>query len=176
MKRALLALVLLIAGCATDPDAPSPRTAGNEPPLASSSSPAPSSSSPAPSSSSPSGRTRGTELVAASSPYGVMLYDASGQPIYLFDVERSNKPVCYGDCAQAWPPVLTSEAPRARRPVRKGLLGTTTRADGSIQVTYANHPLYYYAHEGKYQVLCHNVDEFGGTWLVVRPDGTPPAT
>jgi hypothetical protein len=56
--------------------------------------------------------------------------------------------------------------------VRPGLLGTTRRADGVVQVTYAGHPLYYYAHEGKYEVLCHNVKEFGGTWLVLRPDGT----
>ena len=42
------------------------------------------------------------------------------------------------------------------------LLGTTPRTDGSIQVTYAGHPLYYYAHEGKNEVTCHDVDEFGG--------------
>ena len=42
-----------------------------------------------------------------------------------------------------------------------------------MQVTYAGHPLYFYAHEGKYRVLCHNVEEFGGTWLVVQPDGRP---
>ena len=46
---------------------------------------------------------------------------------------------------------------------------------GTRQVTYGGHPLYFYAHEGKYQVLCHDVEEFGGTWLVVRPDGTPAA-
>ena len=61
------------------------------------------------------------------------------------------------------------------RPVRSDLLGTTRRSDGSTQITYADHPLYFYAHEGKYQVLCHNVDEFGGTWLVVQPDGKPAA-
>ena len=59
--------------------------------------------------------------------------------------------------------------------MRGGLLGTTRRVDGSNQVTYAGHPLYFYAHEGKYQVLCHNIDEYGGTWLVVRPDGTAAA-
>jgi len=51
------------------------------------------------------------------------------------------------------------------------LLGTTPRTDGSTQVTYAGHPLYYYAHEGKNVVTCHNVNEFGGLWLAVTPTG-----
>ena len=105
-----------------------------------------------------------------------MLYDASGQPIYLFDAEATSRPECYGECAQAWPPVLTKGKPRAQGEVRADLLGTTRRRDGSTQITYAGHPLYFYAHEGKYQVLCHNVDEFGGTWLVVKPDGKPAST
>jgi predicted lipoprotein with Yx(FWY)xxD motif len=68
--------------------------------------------------------------------------------------------------------VLTDGVPRATGDVRSGLLGTIRRADGRAQVTYAGHPLYYYAHEGAYEVLCHDVVEYGGTWLVVRPDGT----
>jgi predicted lipoprotein with Yx(FWY)xxD motif len=102
-----------------------------------------------------------------------MLYDVSGQAIYLFDAEKSTRPRCYGACANAWPPVLTKGRPRAAGAVRSRLLGTTRRSDGFIQITYAGHPLYFYAHEGKHQVLCHNVQEFGGTWLVVRPDGKP---
>jgi predicted lipoprotein with Yx(FWY)xxD motif len=102
-----------------------------------------------------------------------MLYDGSGQAIYLFDSERTDRPECYGECAAAWPPVLTEGRPQARRGVRTELLGTTKRRDGGIQVTYAGHPLYFYAHEGKYQVLCHDIEGFGGTWLVVQPDGKP---
>jgi predicted lipoprotein with Yx(FWY)xxD motif len=111
----------------------------------------------------------------ADSPYGPVLHDATGQPIYLFDREASNRPRCYGVCADNWPPVLTVGAPRHRDqdPLRPGLLGTTRRSDGSTQVTYAGHPLYFYAHEGKYEVRCHDVEEYGGTWLVLRPDGSP---
>jgi predicted lipoprotein with Yx(FWY)xxD motif len=105
-----------------------------------------------------------------------MLYDASGQPIYLFDAEATSRPQCYGECAKAWPPVLTEGRPRAEGAVRADLLGTTSRRDGSTQITYAGHPLYFYAHEGKYQVLCHNVDEYGGTWLVVKPNGKPASS
>ena len=111
--------------------------------------------------------------MTADSPFGTMLYDTSGQAIYLFDAERGTRPKCYDECAAAWPPVLTTGEPRAKGRVRSDLLGTTRRSHGATQVTYAGHPLYFYAHEGKYQVLCHNIQEYGGTWLVVQPDGDP---
>jgi predicted lipoprotein with Yx(FWY)xxD motif len=104
-----------------------------------------------------------------------MLFDASGQAIYLFDKERTGAPACYGACAKAWPPVLTEGRPRGVGDVRARLLGTTKRRDGSLQVTYGGHPLYFYAHEGKNEVLCHNVAEFGGLWLVVTPAGEAAA-
>jgi len=67
--------------------------------------------------------------------------------------------------------VLTDGKPRAGGTVDPKLLGTTPRSDGSTQVTYGGHPLYYYAHEGPDEVTCHNVDEYGGLWLVVKPNG-----
>ena len=135
--------------------------------------------SPSASAASPVPRSRsgldpeGTTIITADSQFGSMLYDASGQAIYLFDAERGTRPECYGECADAWPPVLTTGKPRAKGSVQSDLLGTTRRSDGATQVTYAGHPLYFYAHEGKYQVLCHNIEEYGGTWLVVQPDGDP---
>lgn len=129
--------------------------------------------------SSPKGSTHeartGTVLKTDSSDFGAMLFDRTGQAIYLFDRETGRRPRCYGACADAWPPVLTDGLPRATGDVRSGLLGTTRREDGSTQVTYADHPLYYYAHEGKNEVLCHNVSQFGGRWLVVTPRGEPAA-
>lgn len=104
-----------------------------------------------------------------------MLYDATGQAIYLFDLERSTRPECYGECAELWPPVLTTGKPQAKGQTKPDLLGTTRRSDGATQVTYAGHPLYLYVNEGKYEVLCHDVEGFGGTWLVVQPNGNPGA-
>jgi predicted lipoprotein with Yx(FWY)xxD motif len=117
----------------------------------------------------------GTAVTTASSDYGTMLFDASGQAIYLFDKEASSRPRCYNACAEAWPPVLTKGEPQAAGRTMQGLLGTTERADGRTQVTYAGHPLYYYAHEDEGEVLCHDVAEYGGVWLVVRPDGQAAA-
>ncbi len=119
----------------------------------------------------------GTVITTYASDFGEILFDEPGQTIYLFDAETTSKPACYDACAAAWPPVLTVGAPRvtgrATEQIKPELLGTTTRTDGGTQVTYAGHPLYYYAHEGKRQVLCHNVREFGGVWLVIQPDGEP---
>ena len=113
----------------------------------------------------------GTEITVSQSQFGDVLFDGANQAIYLFDKETGSTPECYGDCAAAWPPVLTNGEPVANGAAKQSLLGTTERDDGSIQVTYAGKPLYYYAHEGPGQVLCHNVDEFGGLWLVLDASG-----
>ncbi len=113
----------------------------------------------------------GTRIVARSSEFGTILVDGTGQAIYLFDVETGPKPACYADCAEAWPPVYTRGTPRAGDQVDQALLGTTRRRDGRRQVTYAGHPLYFYAHEGKGEVECHDVFLNGGTWYAVAPSG-----
>ncbi len=118
----------------------------------------------------------GTLITTAESQFGEILFDDTGQAIYLFDIEQSTSPECYDECAEAWPPVLTEGAPISAQGARADVLGTTTRTDGTTQVTYAGHPLYYYAHEGKHQVLCHDVRGFGGLWLAVTPSGDPAAT
>ncbi len=126
-------------------------------------------------STSPSARPTGpgTKVVAAESDFGTILFDATGQAIYLFDVEGTTEPRCYGACADAWPPVLTDGAPLAGQRVKESLLGTTRRTDGTTQVTYDGHPLYFYAHEGKHEVKCHDVFLNGGNWYAVQPDGRP---
>ena len=112
-------------------------------------------------------------IKTADSEFGPMLFDRSDQAIYLFAKEKTSKPECYGACAEAWPPVLTKGDPRASGDISSELLGTTRRTDGTSQVTYNGHPLYFYAHEDKGQVLCHNITENGGLWLVVTPKGDP---
>src|SRR4051812_29877866 len=57
------------------------------------------------------------------SSFGTVLIDARRQTIYAFDKEKTRKSECYGDCAKAWPPVLTLGPPRARGAARPGLLG-----------------------------------------------------
>ena len=184
-------VILLIATGCTNPQAADP-SSGSATPTTSSAS-APSSAAPPAPSATPAPNPRATPgatsakptrttkprdregiiISAAGSQFGSILYDDSGQAIYAFDAERDTRPRCYGDCADAWPPVLTKGQPQRTRTVRQDLLGTTRRRDGALQATYAGRPLYFYADEGKYEVLCHNVEGFGGTWLAVQPNGKP---
>jgi predicted lipoprotein with Yx(FWY)xxD motif len=118
-------------------------------------------------------RRRGKFVKAVGSDYGRVVADGRGEAFYLFDKEGSKRSRCYGACARAWPPVITKGKPRAGKGVKQRLLGVTRRKNGKLQVTYRNHPLYYYVDDSPGTILCQNVDEFGGLWLVVRPNGNP---
>ncbi len=119
-----------------------------------------------------SAASRSTLTVGPSS-YGRILFDGRGFVLYAFTRDPRGKSVCDGACAKAWPPFVVKTRPRAAGGVKAQLLGTRKRAGGQLQVTYAGRPLYYYVGDrnpGK--VLCQNVREFGGLWLVIRSTGT----
>jgi predicted lipoprotein with Yx(FWY)xxD motif len=113
----------------------------------------------------------GTVITTGNSDFGEMLFDARDQAIYLFEPESDGTPACYGECEAAWPPVLTKGTPKADGGADPDLLGSVQRRDGSRQVTYNGWPLYFYAHEGPGEVLCHDVVLNGGLWLALGPDG-----
>jgi predicted lipoprotein with Yx(FWY)xxD motif len=115
--------------------------------------------------------SRGVTITLQDSNFGPMLFDSKKQAIYEFERDGRNKTVCYGECAEAWPPVLSEGQPQAGKGVRASLLGTIKRRDGGAQVTYAGKPLYFYAHEDPGVVLCHNVNLNGGYWWVIGADG-----
>jgi predicted lipoprotein with Yx(FWY)xxD motif len=113
-------------------------------------------------------------LAAGPSAYGRILFDGRGFALYAFTGDRAQVSRCNGACARAWPPYILHGGIRAGRGTARSLTGTTRRADGRRQVTYAGRPLYYYVGDRKAgQVLCQNVLEFGGLWLVVRGSGAP---
>jgi predicted lipoprotein with Yx(FWY)xxD motif len=113
----------------------------------------------------------GTKVRVVSSDYGRVVADGKGEAFYLFDKEDSGRSECYGACAKAWPPVLAKGKPKAGSGAKQSLLGTTRRRNGKPQVTYAGQPLYYYVDDSPGTILCHDVEEFGGLWLVVKPNG-----
>jgi predicted lipoprotein with Yx(FWY)xxD motif len=116
---------------------------------------------------------RGKLIKVVGSEYGRVIADGRGEAFYLFDKESTKKSKCYGECARAWPPVLTKGRPRAGKGAKAKLLGTTKRTNGKLQATYAGQPLYYYVDDSPGTILCQDVSEFGGLWLVVKPSGAP---
>lgn len=116
-------------------------------------------------------RPRGASAKVMESPFGTILADGDDRALYLFTRDRRGPSRCYGECAEAWPPLFTEGKPRALKDVKQSLLGTTERRDGRLQVTYRGQPLYYYKDDPVGEVLCQAVDEFGGLWYVVSPGG-----
>src|SRR5688572_28938718 len=74
---------------------------------------------------------KGTVVKVSGSEFGPMLFGSNDQAIYPFEKESGSKSECYGECAEAWPPVLTKGGPVAAKGADQGLLGTTRRNDGS---------------------------------------------
>jgi predicted lipoprotein with Yx(FWY)xxD motif len=115
--------------------------------------------------------TMASSVQVRNSAYGPVLFSGSGRALYLFTSDRTRRATCYGACARAWPPFYARGRATARAGARRGLLGTARRRGGRRQVTYAGHPLYFYAGDPVGQIRCQNVFEFGGTWLVVSARG-----
>jgi predicted lipoprotein with Yx(FWY)xxD motif len=111
-------------------------------------------------------------LTVRSSAFGPILFDGRGHALYAFTRDaRGGRSTCYGACAKAWPPYVVRGSLSSGSGARRSLLGTVRRPNGARQVTYAGRPLYYYVGDGRLQVKCQNVDEFGGLWLVLRGSG-----
>lgn len=112
-------------------------------------------------------------LTLRSTRFGRILFDGRGRVLYTFTTDQRGKPSrCYGVCAREWPVYFAKGKLRAGKGVKQSLIRTTRRRDGRLQVTYNGWPLYYYAHEGPGEVKCQNVTIHGGTWLVLRANGT----
>src|SRR3954466_1535523 len=110
-------------------------------------------------------KTRHTSL-------GTFLVDGKGMTLYLFEKDKGKKSKCYGQCAQFWPPALSSGKPKAGGKAKKSLLGTSKRKDGSKQVTYKGHPLYYFVQDTKPgDTTGEGSKAFGAGWYVVKPSG-----
>jgi predicted lipoprotein with Yx(FWY)xxD motif len=114
----------------------------------------------------------GTAVDVTSSKLGKFLVDSKGRTLYLFVADTGSSSTCSGACAGAWPPLTTSGKPTAGAGVKASLLGTTKRSDGTMEVTYAGHPLYYYAGDSTPgQTTGQALSQFGAPWYVVAPSG-----
>ena len=113
-----------------------------------------------------------SSVAIAKGKLGQMLVDPKGRTLYLFEADKGTTSTCYNACAQAWPPLLTSSAPNAGAGVNGADLGTTTRTDGAMQVTFHGHPLYYYVVDTKPgDISGQDLNQFGAKWYVLGPNG-----
>lgn len=103
---------------------------------------------------------------------GRIIVDAKGRTLYDFPIDKGTMSVCYGACASLWPPLTTHGRPVAGAGVSAGLIGTSARHDGTTEVTYAGHPLYYYApDQTRGQITGQALDQFGAPWYALAPNG-----
>ncbi|GAA0654483.1 hypothetical protein GCM10010193_00810 [Kitasatospora atroaurantiaca] len=110
--------------------------------------------------------------MATAGKLGPILVDSKGRTLYLFQADTSTTSTCNDACAAAWPPLTTTGAPVAGTGADAGLLGTTKRADGSTEVVYKGHPLYYYVGDAKPgDTNGQELNQFGAEWYVLNAAG-----
>lgn len=157
----VVVVALIVAGCGSS---------------SSSSSKAPAASSAAPAST-PSTTASGMTIATAKGPDGTYLTGASGRALYLWVADSGSKSVCDGACAKAWPPLTTTGTPTAGSGVTASDLGVSTRSDGTKQVTYKGHPLYYFVADPTHgSVKGQGSNSFGAKWWLVSPAGAAITT
>ena len=120
---------------------------------------------------------------------GPFLVDSRGMAIYVNSKDTPNTSTCTGNCATIWLPVLTVGAPTVGAPtvgtpavgtptvgtptsfmgLNASMLGTITRTDGTVQVTYNGWPLYTYSKDLKVGDI--NGEGFNSQWYLITADG-----
>lgn len=110
----------------------------------------------------------------ASTGLGKILVDSTGRTVYLFEADSGTISKCYGACAVAWPPLLTTGRPTPGAGAQTSLVGVTRRSDGSRQVTYNGHPLYRFVSDTKPgETTGQGVNGSGALWFVLSSVGDP---
>ena len=90
--------------------------------------------------------------------------------VYLFEADKGPHSSCSGACAAAWPPVIGT--PKAAGQTSAAKLGTITRPDGTKQVTYNGHPLYFFVKDkDDGDTYGEAVKAFGAEWYVLSAAG-----
>jgi predicted lipoprotein with Yx(FWY)xxD motif len=114
-----------------------------------------------------------TTIALRNSAFGPILVDGSGRTLYLFEADRTNVSTCYGDCVSVWPPLIANGTPVAGAGVNQSLLSTTTRKDGSLEVVYNGHPLYYFVSDKQAgDTTGQGITSFGAQWYVLSATGS----
>jgi predicted lipoprotein with Yx(FWY)xxD motif len=107
-----------------------------------------------------------------------MLVDGRGMTLYVYAPDPKGKSVCYGECAEYWPPAIVPSGTTvpAAMPGLKGTFGVTMRTNGQHQLTYDGAPLYMFVKDKKPgDMTGQGLDVAGGYWWLVVVKSTPAA-
>jgi predicted lipoprotein with Yx(FWY)xxD motif len=166
----LAAVAMLAAACSSTSTSSAAGGTSASPKTTTSASAAPSSASAAPSSTTSGSTISGTTLAlkTATGKPGIWLTNSAGRALYLYNADKGTTSECYGTCAKLWPPLLTTGPVTisGKFTIPKDL-GTTTRTDGTKQVTYGGHPLYYFS--GDTAAGQTNGEGVKDVWFLIGP-------
>jgi predicted lipoprotein with Yx(FWY)xxD motif len=102
---------------------------------------------------------------------GQYLVGEDGKSLYQFTPDTTSASNCNGDCATTWPPFTLEDGETVKGGDGvSGTFATITRGDGSMQVTYAGHPLYYFS--GDQAAGDTNGQGLNDKWYLVKADGS----
>jgi len=109
-----------------------------------------------------------TVTLSSNEELGDFLVAPNGFTLYIFANDEAGVSNCVDACAENWPPFITTANERLVAGAGiEGELGTTERADGSLQVTYNGMPLYFWVNDKAVgDTTGHNVNN---VWSVVAP-------
>lgn len=172
-----MVLALVLAACGGDPATSADDTAGaTEPAATEPAATEPAATESAATEPAATGSTAATAsadgdaatVAVAETDLGEVLVDGDGMTLYVFDADDVDTSTCTGDCLQAWPAVVATEASAGDGVT--GELATFTRDDGDDQVSIGGRPLYRYAQDSAPGDTTGQ--GVGDAWWVVAPDGT----
>jgi predicted lipoprotein with Yx(FWY)xxD motif len=106
----------------------------------------------------------GIEITVSQTSAGDALAGADGMTLYVFANDTDDTSNCNGECGATWPPLIGDGSDVVAGSGVSGTFGTTTRDDGSLQVTHNGQPLYYYS--GDEAAGDATGDGIGGVWSI----------
>jgi predicted lipoprotein with Yx(FWY)xxD motif len=163
LGAAAITVALLVAGCGSSSSTSSTTAASTTTPAAATPASTTAAATTAP----------GVVVITKHTSLGTVL--AAGpkrRTVYLFEADKGPTSTCTGNCAQDWPPVTTTGAATIAGSAVAADLGTTTRSDGTKQVTYKGHPLYFFDEDKTAAATSGEGSKaFGADWYVLAPSG-----
>jgi predicted lipoprotein with Yx(FWY)xxD motif len=112
-------------------------------------------------------------IAVRSTTLGQILVDGGGRTLYLFEGDSGTASSCYSACAGVWPPATATGTPVAGAGVHQSLLAAVARKDGSMELVYNGHPLYYFISDKQPgDTTGQALSSFGADWYVLSPAGT----